>query len=42
MLNSTGRCNRCGGTVRNIDGKRHPRERLTAIHDDTCPGRHRR
>jgi hypothetical protein len=42
MLNSSNRCDRCGAVVKNIDGKRHPIERLTAIHDHTCPGRHRK
>ena len=42
MLNSANRCEFCLGTVKNIDSKRYPIERLTAIHDETCPGLLRR
>ena len=38
MLNTSGRCSNCGAIVRNVEHKRHPIERLTAIHDDSCPG----
>ena len=41
-LNTNGRCEYCGGAVRNIPTKRHPIDRLTTIHDETCPGRLRR
>ena len=36
---SNGRCERCGGTVMNIEGRRVRRERLEEIHDESCPQR---
>jgi hypothetical protein len=42
MLDTTGRCEHCKGIVRNADGKRYTIPELTAIHDETCPGRYRR
>jgi hypothetical protein len=40
-LNSSNRCDRCHGIVHNATHKRHPIERLTEIHDESCPGLHR-
>lgn len=42
MLNTTNRCEFCGGVVTNIDGKRYTIDALTALHNETCPGLHRR
>ena len=49
MIRSTGRCDSCDGIVANIGGdadrgvtaKRHGPDRLTAIHNQSCPGRGR-
>lgn len=38
LINASGRCGSCGGTVKNVDGKRHTKERLTEIHRATCAG----
>jgi hypothetical protein len=37
-INTSSKCSTCDGTVKNIDGKRHTIERLTTIHNETCPG----
>jgi hypothetical protein len=37
MLNSSSRCDRCFGVVKNIDGKRYTIEQLTKIHNEVCP-----
>lgn len=42
MLNTNNTCETCNGRVHNIDGKRYTIPELTAIHDETCPGRYRR
>ena len=38
LINSSGRCSMCAGIVKNVDHKRHSRERLEDIHRATCPG----
>ncbi len=42
MINTANKCDGCNGIVRNIPGKRHTMDRLTEIHNRTCPGLHRR
>lgn len=37
-LNTAGRCEHCNGIVQNIDGRRIPIDKLTAIHNQSCPG----
>ena len=37
-LNTQGRCEYCDAIVRNAPGKRYSKERLTEIHNDSCPG----
>lgn len=39
MINSSNKCDGCGGTVKNIDGKRSSIPKLTTAHNQTCPGR---
>ena len=41
-LNSQGKCNGCGGIVKNLDGKRYTIENLVEIHNPTCAGNPRR
>ena len=38
ILNTSGRCERCGAKVSNIEGRRRTREQLAETHYDTCPG----
>jgi hypothetical protein len=38
LINTSGRCSACSGLVKNIDGRRHTRERLEDIHRESCPG----
>jgi hypothetical protein len=37
-LSSKGRCDQCDSIVQNIPGKRHSKEKLTEIHNESCPG----
>ena len=41
-LNTSGRCDHCGGTVRNGAGKRLSIPALTERHNESCPGLNRR
>ena len=41
-LNTHGRCEYCDAVVRNAPHKRYSKERLTAIHDESCPGQLRK
>ena len=41
-LNTQGRCEHCDAIVRNAPGKRYSKDKLTEIHDESCPGIHRR
>jgi hypothetical protein len=38
-LNSNGVCDGCQGAVRNAPGHRLTIDRLTTLHNTTCPGR---
>ena len=38
LINTSGTCKRCGGKLKNIEGRRLTRAQLSAVHRESCPG----